>query len=65
MAITGATLAVIGKGLGHRNVNTTAIYSRLSQDPVREAMERAAQAIITAGKGVIPPEPFPFRKDGT
>jgi integrase len=45
-AITGASLTVIGKSLGHKNVSTTAIYSRLSEDPVREAMERAVDAIL-------------------
>jgi len=45
-AITGASLAVIGKSLGHKNISTTAIYSRLSEDPVREAMERAVDAIL-------------------
>jgi len=50
-AITGASLAVIGKSLGHRSVNTTMIYSRLNQDPIREAMERAVEAITAASRG--------------
>lgn len=37
-ASTGASLAIIGKTLSHRNVNTTAIYARLNIDPVRDAM---------------------------
>lgn len=47
---TGASLAVIGKGLGHRSVSTTALYARLDIDPVREAMQRAASALYAAGK---------------
>ena len=38
-AITGASLVVIGKTLGHKDVSTTAIYAHLSQDPQRRAME--------------------------
>ena len=49
-AITGASLAVIGKSLGHKNVSTTAIYSRLNEDPVREAMEHAVEAMLSAGR---------------
>lgn len=49
-AQTGASLAIIGKTLAHRNVNTTAIYARLNIDPVRDAMNKATQAIWDAGK---------------
>lgn len=49
-ASTGASLAIIGKTLAHRNVNTTAIYARLNIDPVRDAMNKATQAIWDAGK---------------
>ena len=52
-AATGASLPVIGRSLGHRNISTTAIYARLSLDPVREAMQRAASAMLAAG-GVTP-----------
>ncbi|MBF0143626.1 MAG: site-specific integrase [Magnetococcales bacterium] len=45
MAIGGASLPVIGKGLGHKSQATTAIYARLSLDPVREAMQRATGAM--------------------
>jgi integrase len=47
-AATGASLSIIGKTLGHRNVSTTAIYARLNQDPVRAAMETATQAMLEA-----------------
>jgi integrase len=47
-ASTGASLAIIGKTLAHKNVATTAIYARLNIDPVRDAMNRATQAIWEA-----------------
>ncbi|MDR1401934.1 MAG: hypothetical protein LBI81_03215 [Puniceicoccales bacterium] len=37
----GASLAIIGKSLGHKSHQSTAIYSRLSNDPVRASMEAA------------------------
>jgi integrase len=48
-AITGASLAIIGKSLGHKSVDATLIYARLSADPVRESVERATAAMIAAG----------------
>ena len=45
-AATGATTAIIGKSLGHKNKNTTAIYERLNLDPVKQAVERATDAMI-------------------
>jgi integrase len=47
-ARTGASLAIIGKSLGHKMPQTTAIYARLDVDPVRESMERATSAILVA-----------------
>jgi integrase len=47
-ARTGASLAIIGKSLNHKSVQTTAIYSRLETDPVRASVERAASAILAA-----------------
>lgn len=52
-ASTGASLAIIGKTLAHRNVNTTAIYARLNIDPVRDAMNKATQAIWDAGNNHV------------
>lgn len=45
-AITGASLPVIGKSLGHKSQQATAIYARLSLDPVREAMAKATEAMM-------------------
>jgi len=49
-ATTGASLPIIGKTLAHKNVNTTAIYARLNNEPVRESMEKATSAMMNAGK---------------
>jgi integrase len=40
-AIAGTSLLIIGKSLGHKSSQSTAIYARLSNDPVREFMESA------------------------
>ena len=48
-AATGASLAVIGKSLGHLNQGTTAVYARLDLNPVRQSVDRAADAMLTAG----------------
>lgn len=47
-AATGASLPVIGKSLGHRQTQTTAIYARLDLDPVKQAVDRATAAIAAA-----------------
>jgi len=52
-AAQGASLSIIGKSLGHRNVSTTAIYSRLNLDPVRRSVEQATRAMLVAG-GQLP-----------
>jgi len=49
MAMGGAGLPIVGKMLGHTQPNTTAIYSRLSVDSVREHAEKATDAMLTAG----------------
>ena len=49
-ARTGASMIVIGKSLGHKSQQATAIYARLDTDPVREAVERATAAMLEAGK---------------
>ncbi len=49
-AITGASLVVIGKSLGHKSHDATAIYARLHLDPVRESMAKATAAMLNAGK---------------
>lgn len=52
-AITGASLAIIGKSLGHKSIAATQIYARLSADPVRDSVSRATAAMFEAG-GIKP-----------
>ncbi len=47
-AKTGASLAIIGKSLNHKDSNTTAIYARLDLDPVRDSVNTATDAMMTA-----------------
>ena len=45
-AITGASMNIIGKSLGHKSQSATAVYARLSADPVREAMQKSTDKIL-------------------
>ncbi len=45
-AATGANSYVIGKSLGHKTQQATAIYARLNIDPVRASMEKATEAMM-------------------
>ena len=54
-ASTGANLSIIGKSLNHKNTSTTAIYARLSMDPVRQSVETATRAMLDAA-GVSRPQ---------
>jgi len=47
-AKTGASLAIIGKSLNHKNQSTTAIYARLDLDPVRQSVNTATTAMLEA-----------------
>ena len=47
-ARTGASLVIIGKSLGHKSQQATAVYARLDIDPVRQAMETATSALLEA-----------------
>ncbi len=48
-AITGSSLVIIGKTLAHKDQKTTAIYAQLDNDPVRESLQKATEAIFNAG----------------
>ncbi|MBS2005763.1 MAG: tyrosine-type recombinase/integrase [Cyanobacteria bacterium SZAS TMP-1] len=56
MAIQGVSPTIIGKALGHRSQAATAMYARLTQDPVRQAM-------INAQAGLANPEKI-LKKSG-
>ncbi len=63
-ATTGASLPIIGRTLQHKNVSTTAIYARLNLDPVREAMQKATNAMRAAGGLMTTAEVLPIKKQG-
>jgi integrase len=42
-ALGGASLQIIGKSLGHKSMQSTEIYARLTTDTVRESVEKATQ----------------------
>ena len=48
MAISGASLPVVGKALGHTQASTTQVYARLSLDPIKAAVTTAADAMLLA-----------------
>ena len=41
-------MAVIGKTLGHADLKSTQVYSRLQLDPVKEAVGKSAGAMLSA-----------------
>ena len=45
-AITGSSLQIIGKSLGHRSQDATQVYAHLYMDPVRASVERATAAML-------------------
>ena len=49
-AAMGTSLTIIGKSLGHRDHKATEVYARPQLDPVREAVNKAVSAMVTAGK---------------
>lgn len=48
MAISGSSMPVIGRTLGHKQVSTTEIYARLSVDPVRDGMTTATESMLAS-----------------
>jgi len=47
MAINNSSLTIIAKALGHKSTAATQIYSRLTNDPVRMAMQEAQEKMIS------------------
>lgn len=45
-AATGANSYMIGRTLGHKTSQSTAVYARLNIDPVRDSVEKATQAML-------------------
>lgn len=59
MINAGASLAIVGKQLGHRDAKSTARYAHLELAPVRVALERAEAALRQAAQ--TPAEVIPLR----
>jgi len=55
MAIGNQSLHVIGKVLGHKSQAATQICSRLTYDPLRQAMEKAEADMLQAA-GLLKPQ---------
>lgn len=52
MAIGGTSLPIIGKALNHKSQVSTAIYARLSNDPVLEAVDQASTLMLKGIKAM-------------
>lgn len=46
----GANSFIVGKTLGHKSIEATAIYARLNLDPVRQSVNAAANAMFAAAE---------------
>lgn len=51
-AISGASLPVIGKSLGHKSTSATQVYSRLTVDPIRDSMQTATDKMLGVEFGI-------------
>jgi integrase len=49
-AMTGASLPIIGKSLGHASHRSTEVYARLQSGPVAESVATATSAILAAAR---------------
>jgi len=50
-AATGANSYMIGRSLGHKSSQSTAVYARLNLDPVRDSVEKATEAMLQTIRG--------------
>lgn len=48
--MSGSSLQIIGKSLGHKSIQATQIYSRMNLDPVRDSVKKATERILGFGK---------------
>lgn len=49
-ALQGTSTAIIGKSLGHKSQQSTAVYERLTLEPVRQSVQSATEALFEAAK---------------
>ncbi len=50
MTMQNVSLTIVGKALGHRSPQATAVYARLAMDPTRQGMAAATTALLGAAK---------------
>ena len=50
LGMSGSSLPIIGKSLGHKSVAATKIYTRLELDPLRKSVDTGTSAMLVAGK---------------
>jgi integrase len=62
-ANTGASLVIIGKSLNHSSLQATQVYARLSDDPVRQSVNKATEAMLEAAGLKEKAEVIPIRKE--
>lgn len=53
-SLLGASMQVIGRSLGHKSMQSTEVYARLNDDPVRASMGKAIAAMTAAAAEVKP-----------
>lgn len=53
MVNTGASLAIVGGTLGHKDSKSTEVYARLAIDPIKDAMAKAQDAMFNAIKADV------------
>jgi len=51
-AINGSSLEIIGKSLNQKSIKATKIYARLSNDPVRNSVDKAVDKMLEVSKGL-------------
>ena len=50
-AINGSSLQIIGKSLGHKSMQSTQVYARLMNDPIRQSTNSAIDKMLEYAGG--------------
>ena len=50
-AINGSSLQIIGKSLGHKSMQSTQVYARLMNDPIRQSTNSAIDKMLEYAEG--------------
>ena len=60
---SGSTIQLIAKVLNHKNIATTAVYVRLTIDPIRKALQENANRILEVSGYENPEQMLEFDSD--